>query len=184
MSRGNEAAVGRRWADRRFRLRRRNGRRTRQGRGDGESDHALPEGRKRGGRGPWWAVETVLPEKGADASKRKGFFREDRYRRGGAACRKDACSDSRQRKRSVGKRRGKGKAPRRGALLVRRAASTVPYVVSRQRRGCRRDWSRGWAGSPAHTRPPSPWAARIPRRRSLRGLCRRCRRKWRTRPRR
>lgn len=63
------------------------------------------------------------------------------------------------------------------------AFATVPCAFSRPRRECRRGWSRDWAGSPAHRRPPSPRAARNPRLRTLRGSCRTRRRKWRTRPR-
>ena len=82
------------------------------------------------------------------------------------------------------RRREKERPRRRQGLLCPEGFFTAPCVFSRQRRECRREWSTGWAGSPAHTRPPIPWAARIPRRRSLRGFCRRCRRKWRMRLRR
>lgn len=61
------------------------------------------------------------------------------------------------------------------------AISTCAF--SRRRKVCRREWSRDWADSPARTRPRNLRAARILRRRSLRGSCRRCRRKWRMRPR-
>ncbi len=61
--------------------------------------------------------------------------------------------------------------------------ATLPCAFSRLRKECRREWSRDWAGSPAHRRPPSPRAARHPRPCTLRGSCRTRRRKWRTRPR-
>lgn len=58
-----------------------------------------------------------------------------------------------------------------------------PRAFSTPRKGCRRVWSRDWAGIPARTRPRCPQAGRSPRRRSLRGFPGRCRRKWRTVPR-
>lgn len=63
-------------------------------------------------------------------------------------------------------------------------SSAGACAFSRLRKECRREWSRDWAGIPAHRRPPSLPAARIPRRRSLPGCRGTCRRKWRRCPRR
>ena len=81
------------------------------------------------------------------------------------------------------------KQARTGAVPIvrRRGRGVTPAgacVFSRLRKECRREWSRGWAGIPAHRRPPSLPAARIPRRRSLPGCRGTCRRKWRRCPRR
>ncbi len=62
-------------------------------------------------------------------------------------------------------------------------SSAGAYAFSRLRKECRREWSRDWAGIPAHRRPPSLPAARIPRRRSIPGCRGTYRRKWRRCPR-
>lgn len=83
---------------------------------------------------------------------------------------------------------GERKARKKGRCVPplrnrKRKDSISPRAFSTPRKGCRRVWSRDWAGIPARTRPRCPQAGRSPRRRSLRGFPGRCRRKWRTFPR-
>ena len=126
-----------------------------------------------------------------------GFFvgsaREEAFSEGAVHARRRTCEGSGTARLGTGaafcSRASAPQQARTGAVPIvrRRGRGVTPAgacVFSRLRKECRREWSRGWAGIPAHRRPPSLPAARIPRRRSLPGCRGTCRRKWRRCPRR